>query len=61
MKTAIGSIVLYLGILVGGLTGWVLNVLDIIATAGGPITGLFLARCIGTVVFPLGALLGLLT
>lgn len=61
MKPVLVSFLVYLTLFIGAVTGWVLNVLDIIATSGGPITGLFLARCLGTVVFPLGAILGILT
>lgn len=55
---AIMFIILWFTVVVGGLIGYVLNIISIIHTGADPITGMFLARCIGTIVFPLGAILG---
>lgn len=38
--------------------GWVANVVKIVSTLSDPITGFFIARLVGTVVFPLGGVLG---
>lgn len=43
--------------LIGGI-GWVVNVVKIIGAFGEPISAMFLARCVGTFVAPLGAILG---
>lgn len=43
------------------LTGWVLNVIDVINTVGGDFTGLLFVRIIGMLFPPLGAILGLFT
>ena len=38
--------------------GWVINIIEVVATIADPITGLFILRCVGIVFFPLGAVLG---
>lgn len=40
------------------LVGWVMNIFAIVQTLSDPLTGLFIARLVGTVVFPLGGVLG---
>lgn len=52
------AILVYLGILLGLVVGWIANIVGIVHTIGDPITGLFIARLVGTVVFPLGGILG---
>ena len=56
----VGAAVLlaYIVVLVGLVIGWVANIVGILHTIGEPITGLFIARLVGTVVFPLGGVLG---
>lgn len=50
---------LFLGLLlVFGSVGWVLNVIKIVQTGFVIIDGMFVARCIGVFVAPLGAILG---
>ncbi len=41
-----------------GIGGWIANVVKIVGSSFDPITGLVVARCIGVVVGPLGAVLG---
>lgn len=41
------------------VAGWVLNIVRIFAMVDMPITGMFILRCVGVIVFPLGAILGL--
>ena len=38
--------------------GWVMNIIQIVNTVASPITGLFIVKCIGILVAPLGAVLG---
>ena len=38
--------------------GWVMNIIEIVQTVADPITGMFVLRCVGIVVAPLGAVLG---
>lgn len=45
-------------ILVFGVGGWIANIVKIVSTLGDVLTGLFIARCIGVFVAPLGAILG---
>lgn len=53
-----GLTLTYLAVLLGLLVGWIMNVVAIIGSMGDAITGLFIARLVGTVVFPLGGVLG---
>jgi len=46
------------GIWVAAIVGWVRNIIDIVHTVSDPLTGLFILRCVGIVVAPLGAILG---
>lgn len=39
-------------------TGWVMNVISIFHTAEATFTGIFILRCIGVFVFPVGGILG---
>ena len=41
------------------IVGWVLNVVRVIQTVDLPITGMFILRCVGIIVAPLGSILGL--
>lgn len=56
----VGAIALlcYIAILIGLVIGWVMNIVGIAHTLSDPITGMFIARLVGTVVFPLGGVLG---
>jgi hypothetical protein len=42
------------------IAGWVLNLVKLALAMGSPVTGLFLFRCVGVVVWPLGSVLGFL-
>lgn len=48
----------YLVVILGLIIGWVMNIVSIVHTLSDPITGMFIARLVGTVVFPLGGILG---
>ena len=52
------ALLVYLAVLFGLVVGWVMNIIGIIHTLSDPITGMFIARLVGTVVFPLGGVLG---
>lgn len=51
-------VVSVLGLIIGGVIGWIMNIAKIVATVADPITGLLILRCIGVVFAPLGAVLG---
>ena len=53
-----GLTLTYLAVLLGLLVGWIMNIVAIIGSMGDAITGMFIARLVGTVVFPLGGILG---
>lgn len=40
------------------ILGWCMNILALIGSVGGPLNAMFVARCIGAFVAPLGAILG---
>lgn len=52
------ALLVYVGVLLGLVIGWVMNIVSIVGSLSDPITGLFIARLVGTVVFPLGGVLG---
>lgn len=43
-----------------GSAGWIWNIVKIVQSGFDVITGMFIARCIGVFVAPLGAVLGFL-
>lgn len=45
-------------IVIVGLVGWIKNIVDIVHAIHDPITGMFIFRCVGIIVGPLGAVLG---
>ena len=56
-----GSALMVVGFLLlvmAACIGWGLNVYKIFSTIGDPVTGAFIARCIGVFVAPIGAILG---
>lgn len=53
---AIGALYLIIGL--AGVTGWVMNIVDIVNSDFSNITGMLVIRIIGVFVAPLGAVLG---
>jgi hypothetical protein len=47
-----------LGIFIAAIIGWVMNVIAIVGALSGPITAMFIARCVGVFAAPVGAILG---
>ena len=43
---------------VAAVFGWVLNIVEVFNTVNLPVTAMFILRCIGIFVAPLGAILG---
>lgn len=52
-------ICLYIALVIACLYGYVMNIVAIFQTLSDPISGLFIARCVGVIAAPLGALLGI--
>lgn len=52
--------ILYVILITGCIVGWIMNIVSVFHMASDPITGVFVVRCIGIVVFPLGGVLGYL-
>ena len=45
-------------IILGGIGGWIANVVKLVGPLGGDITAMFVARVVGVFAAPLGAVLG---
>ena len=45
---------------VAAVGGWIWNIVKIVGALSDPITGMFVFRCVGVIVAPLGAILGYL-
>lgn len=48
----------YFAFLIAGLVGWVMNIINVVGMINDPITGMFILRCVGILLAPLGAVLG---
>jgi len=53
-----GPALVLVAIVFAGIAGWVMNIFDIVAAVSDPITAMFILRCVGIFVAPLGAILG---
>ena len=47
-----------IGLCMASLVGWCMNIWALYGSVGGPLNAMFIARCVGVFVAPLGALLG---
>ncbi len=45
-------------VVVLGIGGWIGNIVKIFGAMGDTVTGLFIARCVGAFIAPIGAVLG---
>lgn len=52
------GVVIILAIWVLAVIGWVHNIIDVVHMVNDPITGMFILRCVGIIVAPVGAVLG---
>lgn len=43
---------------VAAAAGWVMNIMAIFQTVGDPLTAMFILRCVGVFIAPLGAIVG---
>ncbi len=46
------------GLWLAAIVGWFMNSWAIVFSVGGPLNAMFVARCVGAFVAPLGAILG---
>ena len=53
-----GLILVWEGLVIAGVAGWVMNISQVIGMADAGVTGLFVLKCVGIAVAPLGAVLG---
>lgn len=53
-------VVVYIGVWVLAVVGYIWNIVKIVAAISEPIDPMFIIRCVGTVAIPLGAILGYL-
>jgi hypothetical protein len=54
----LGCFLLILAGMLAFLAGWIANIVQLCYMLDGPITGYFIAKVVGTLVAPLGAVLG---
>lgn len=45
-------------LLIVAVIGWIANIAKIVGALNDPISNLFVARCVGAIVMPIGAILG---
>ena len=57
-KFSIGGVVFIALIPIGAIGGYIANIFKMISALGGEVTTLFIARCVGIFVAPLGSILG---
>lgn len=57
-KLSAGPALVVLAVIFASIAGWVMNLAEILATVSGPITAMFILRCVGVFVAPFGAILG---
>jgi hypothetical protein len=55
-----GASVFVLVLILGGVGGWIANIVKLVGMDFGAITGMLIVRAIGIVVPPLGAVMGFL-
>lgn len=58
MRMAATIMIFYVAVFLAGVYGWVHNIVLIAHSDFGHLTGMFVLRCIGVFVAPLGAVLG---
>jgi hypothetical protein len=59
--TAFGIVgFLYILLIIAAVIGWVWNIVKIVGSISDPLTAMFIARCVGAFVAPIGAILGYL-
>lgn len=45
-------------VMVLAVIGWIMNIIKIVGAIADPVTAMFILRCVGIIVAPLGAILG---
>ena len=60
MKGYTNITMIYVLIYLAMLVGWVVNIIKIVNTINHDITGMFVFRCVGIILFPVGSILGFL-
>ena len=57
-KLGLATLLAYVGVVVLGIIGWIMNIAAIVPLLDGDFTPWLIARIVGVVFFPLGAVLG---
>lgn len=57
-KCGIAGSVFFILLIVSAIFGYVLNIVKMVGAIGGEVTAIFIARCVGIFVAPLGSILG---
>lgn len=55
---ALAVVLIYAFVVIAGLVGWVMNIVDVVNSDFDPITGMLVVRIVGIFIPPLGAVLG---
>jgi hypothetical protein len=58
MKYFLSAGVVWVGIWIAAIIGWVANIIQVIHLTSGPVTTLFILKCVGILAAPLGSILG---
>lgn len=58
IKLSTAAALAFVAVIVAVIVGWVMNIIAIVAAVSDPITAMFILRCVGIFVAPLGAILG---
>lgn len=57
-KAGLALGLIYIGVIIAALVGWIFNVIAFVHMIGGPVTTMFIARLAGIPLAILGAILG---
>jgi hypothetical protein len=60
MNYFIGTIISFVILALIGMAGWISNIVQICYMMNDPITGMFVFKCVGVLLMPLGSILGII-
>lgn len=58
MKSNLIVLIFVIAISIAAIYGWICNIIALVHMLGGDITAMFIARCVGVFMTPLGSILG---
>lgn len=57
-KLSMTTFAAFAAVILAGVAGWLMNIFAIVSAVSEPITAMFILRCVGIFIAPLGAILG---